>query len=80
MDACEVEFAAEIAELSEKMALILSMQNLFSVNVSDIQGARTLVRRLAKQSSLPKSESLRGLELLREAWDAYDVCMMLATR
>ena len=74
------EWAVGMSALTEKLTAIIQQENCFSVNVRDIDGARILVRSMAKRSSLPKSETLHGLQLLRQVVLMNSISLFLITK
>jgi hypothetical protein len=51
-----------------------------SLGMSSVDTANDLMSTLVQLDRLPKRNSLEGLELLRHAWNEYDVAVLLAQR
>ena len=66
--------------LATNMTLLLSSENIYHLNLDDIEGGGRLVNKLVRLDRLPKTNPLEGLELLRSAWQDHDVAMMFAGR
>ena len=66
--------------LATNMTLLLSSENIYHLNLEDIEGGGRLVNKLVRLDRLPKTNPLEGLELLRSAWQDHDVAMMFAGR
>ena len=58
--------------------VLLSSENTYHLNLSDVDGAKKLIHKLVRLDRLPKENPLEGLVLLRTAWCDYDVAMELA--
>ena len=57
--------------------VFFNSNNFHHLNLSDMSGGKRLVQHLVKMDRLPKENSLEALLLLREAWNNYDVVMLL---
>jgi hypothetical protein len=60
--------------------VLLTSENMYHVNLVDIEGSAKLVNKLVRLDRLPKENPCEGLLLLRSAWNDYDVSMTLADR
>lgn len=70
----------EIDEESFLMASVLTHEKCYSINTSNLREAPDLARELVRMDRLPKDEQLEGLQLLRDAWDEYDMKTYLSKR
>ena len=73
-------FKERMFALATNMTLLLSSENIYHLNLDDIEGGGRLVNKLVRLDRLPKTNPLEGLELLRSAWQDHDVAMMFAVR
>ena len=79
-DPHEFLYKERMFALATNMTLLLSSENIYHLNLEDIEGGARLVNKLVRLDRLPKTNPLEGLELLRSAWQDYDVAMMFAGR
>lgn len=79
-DPHEILYKERMFALATNMTLLLSSENIYHLNLEDIEGGARLVNKLVRLDRLPKTNPLEGLELLRSAWQDYDVAMMFAGR
>ena len=73
-------YEEKIRLLRSHARAMLTSENLYHANLSDIEGSVRLVNKLVRLDRLPRENPLEGLLLLRSAWRDYDVAMALASR
>ena len=73
-------FQKQMFALRTSGRVLLTSENMYHVNLVDIEGSAKLVNKLVRLDRLPKENPCEGLLLLRSAWNDYDVSMTLADR
>ena len=73
-------FADGIQSLQTTMNILLSSENMYHLNLIDIDGGIKLVNKLVRLDRLPRENPLEGLVLLQSAWRDNDVAMHFAGR
>ena len=72
-------YKTNISALSVHIRTIISNRNFHRLNLHDVDGAGKLVGELVKLDRLPNDTSLQGLLLIKDAWNEYDVAMLMAS-
>jgi len=52
---------------------LLESENLYSKNISDIEGIKATMKKVAKMDRLPDENSLEGMQIVQMAWDKVDI-------
>lgn len=73
-------FGTQRRKLANEYILILKSDHFHSLNIHDAAGAKELVHTVVKLDRSSTTNSVQGLTLLREAWDAIDITEHLANR